>query len=373
MSSEYVQPHQSSIMMQPNDSFREVLVRCLSLERYISSSVLPKWPSFLPVRLHVSWCRFGHRFRGFGECIGHDLKIVAVSIIHFHMPICATVHPCTGVLRNPSYTVFFGYAIMFFYTCFSVFDKKKSSWPIQALLGKSAFHSKISVGLCAKCGFLPRNDDDRIWELAIRFTQRITFRSFRKLILGIPAGRTSDQLKGLKPGTLGTVETCGQKHQEAPNHWKPELKPEISYPHLLFQHCSPRCQGAHRVEHSLCSGTGLWVSTSAAPADPLRSVLEHLFEHFIRLCQAAPVTGEDNLCSSLLWPPQSPYDDAKWCKMMLLRSSPYPLQRPSLRPQPSQDSAKASCGVMAPRCSRWWTLTAESRESNFLKTSFRSQ
>ena len=128
------------------------------------------------------------------------------------------------------------------------------------------------------------------------------------------------------------------------NHWKPELKPEISYPHLLFQHCSPRCQGAHGVEHSLCSGTGLWVSTSAAPADPLRSVLEHLFEHFIR--RASHWRGQSLLQS--LWPPQSPYDDAKWCKMMLLRSSPYPLKRPSLRPQPSQDSAKASCGVMAP-------------------------
>ena len=204
---------------------------------------------------------------------------------------------------------------MFFNTCFSVFDKKKSSWPIQALLGKSAFHSKISVGLCAKCGFLPRNDDDRIWELAIRFTQSI--------LSDLSGSWSWGSLQGVHP-INSRPETRHIWHgrnlrPKAPgstNHWKPELKPEISYPHLLFQHCSPRCQGAHRVEHSLCSGTGLWVSTSVAPADPLRSVPEHLFEHFIRLCQAAPVTGEDNLCSSLsghLNLHTMMQNDAKWC------------------------------------------------------------
>ena len=236
---------------------------------------------------------------------------------------------------------------MFFYTCFSVFDKKKSSWPIQALLGKSAFHSKISVGLCAKCGFLPRNDDHRIWELAIRFTQRITFRSFRKLILGIPAGRTSDQLKAWNQAHLARSKLAAKSTRK---HQSLETRIETGDFLSIFAVSTllstvPRGPSSWALAVLRHGHLGVDLSRAGRPTQVCPWALVWALHSSLPSC-ASHWRGQSLLQS--LWPPQSPYDDAKWCKMMLLRSSPYPLKRPSLRPQPSQDSAKASCGVMAP-------------------------
>ena len=264
------------------------------------------------------------------------------------MPVCAIVHPCTGVLRNPSYTDFFRVCYHVFLYLFLSFRQEKeflahSSSPREVCLPLQDFSRPLRQ---------MRVFASERWRSDLGTGDPIHSENYFQILSG---SWSWGSLQGVHP-INSRPETRHIWHgrnlrPKAPgstNHWKPELKPEISYPYLLFQHCSPRCQGAHRVEHSLCSGTGLWVSTSAAPADPLRSVPEHLFEHFIRLCQAAPVTGEDNLCSSLsghLNLHTMMQNDAKWCFSDPLHTR---WSAHHLGHKPSQDSAKASCGVMAP-------------------------
>lgn len=45
---------------------------------------------------------------------------------------------------------------------------------------------------------------------------RVYFQIFQEADLGDPCRAYIRSTQGLKPGTFGTVETCGQKHQEAP-------------------------------------------------------------------------------------------------------------------------------------------------------------